>query len=103
MKVVYGHTAITCRRCGTMTVIDNKALEVTEHKCPKCGQPMTDREMARMKMHLYLLWTQMYNDNCGPLFEAFDYDIDLHPRYAEDLKETKENGNREGDLTSENK
>ena len=51
---------------------------------PNCGMRMTDREMARLKMHLYLLWTQIYNDHCGALVELFDYDIDLHPHTEED-------------------
>ncbi len=89
MKIEYGHTTITCRKCRTVTAVDNKTLEtLTEHKCPNCGMRMTDREMARLKMHLYLLWTQIYNDHCGALVELFDYDIDLHPHTEED-NETK--------------
>ena len=85
MRIEYGHTTITCRKCRAVTAVDNKTLEtLTDHKCPNCGMRMTDREMARLKMHLYLLWTQIYNDHCGALVELFDYDIDLHPHTEED-------------------
>lgn len=98
MKAVYGNTTITCRMCGSVTVIENRTLEkIIEHKCPNCRQPMSDRELARMKLHLYLLWTQIYNEHCGPLFERFDYHINLHPHYEPDVAELEENGNREGE------
>ena len=85
MRIEYGHTTITCRKCRTVTAVDNNTLEaLTEHRCPGCGIRMTDREMARLKMHLYLLWTQIYNDHCGALVELFDYDIDLQPHTEED-------------------
>lgn len=80
MGYAYGHTVITCRNCRTVTVIDNKTLEViTEHICPECRIRMTDRELSRLKMHLFYLWLQMYDDYCGPMMELFDYDINLHP------------------------
>ena len=80
MEIAYGHTAITCKNCGTMTAIDNKTLEVlAEHICPSCNTRMTDRELGAMKMHLFLLWSQIYDAHCGPIKWLFDYDIDLHP------------------------
>lgn len=80
MSVKYGHTAITCKLCKTVTSIDNETLEkITEHKCPACGIRMTDREMGRMKMHLYLLWEKIYKEHCGQTVELFDYEINLMP------------------------
>lgn len=103
MKIVYGHTAITCRLCGTVTAIDNEALEaLTVHKCPRCGQKMTDREIARLKMHLYLLWSKIYDEHCGPMVELFDYEINLMPHITEDVEKMEENGNREGGYPSVN-
>lgn len=97
MKLTLGHTVITCRNCGTMTAIDNQSMEVlTEHTCPNCGMRMPDREVARMKLHLYLLWTQLYNAQRVVPPDLFDYDINLHPHYVDDVKKTEENGNREG-------
>ena len=97
MKVEYGYTSIACRSCGKLTVIDNKTLEsITEHKCPFCGQPMTDREMAFMKMHLYFLWTDMYQKHFGTLIPMFEYCIELNPHMVENMVESEENGNQEG-------
>lgn len=63
-----------------MVAIDNKTLEILgEHVCPQCGQRMSDRELGALKMHLYLLWSRIYDEHCGPIVWQFDYDIDLHP------------------------
>lgn len=99
-RPVYGDTTITCRNCGTLTAISNRTLEaVTEHKCPNCNMRMTDREMARMKMHLYSLWTELYDTLFGPTVELFSYNINLHPHYEvyeAGVEESEENGNQEG-------
>lgn len=96
MSVKYGHTAITCKLCKTVTVVDNFSLEqLTEHKCPVCNIRMTDREIGRLKMHLYLLWAKIYDEHCGPMVELFDYEINLMPHRTEDVKKLEENGNRE--------
>ena len=81
MKAEYGHTTITCKMCGAVTVIDNSSLEeLTEHRCPVCNIRMTDREVARLKMHLYLLWLKLYEEHCGAMVELFDYEIKLLPQ-----------------------
>ena len=101
-KLSLGHTAITCKHCKAITAVANEALEaMREHKCPACGMRMTDYELARLKLHYYLLWVQMFKERWGDLTELFDYDIHIWPHY--EPKETEENGNREGEFTSENK
>lgn len=85
MSFKYGHTAIACKMCKTVTAIDNQTLEkLTEHICPVCNKRMTDRELGRMKMHLYLLWEQIYKEHCGPMVELFDYEISLTPSVEQD-------------------
>lgn len=92
MGVKLGHTSITCRHCGTMAVVDNADLEaMREHRCPACNFRMTDYELARLKMHYYLMMTQMYWKHWGSLsqYEQFNYDIHLWPHY-----EHREEGER---------
>lgn len=86
-KLSMGHTAITCKRCGTMTAVENEALEaMREHRCPSCNARMTDYEFARLKGHYYLLMIQMYQEHWGDVsqYERFNYDIHLWPHYRED-------------------
>lgn len=82
MRIKMGHTSITCRHCGTLSAIDNDSLEcIREYSCPACGMPMNGYELARIKMHYYLLFTQMCAESFGDLekYENFDYHIHLWP------------------------
>lgn len=84
MEVKLGHTAITCKRCGTMTAVENEALEAMRgHCCPSCNTRMTDYELSVLKMHYYLLMTQVYKEHFGDVsqYERFNYDIHLWPHF----------------------
>ena len=97
MEVKMGHTAITCRKCGAMTVVENEHLEaMREHICPVCGVHMTDYEIAALKFHYYIMMAGMYAKHWGSVkqYEQFDYNIHLHPHY--EVKEPETNGNQEG-------
>ena len=81
MKEEYGYATIRCKMCGAATTIGHSSLEVlTQHSCPVCNIRMTDREVARMKMHLYLLWLKLYEEHYGTMVELFDYEIKLLPQ-----------------------
>lgn len=91
-KFTMGQTAITCRGCKTPAFVDNLSLEaMTEYGCPNCGKRMTDRELARLKMHYYYLVTEGYNNGpFGPIREFFDYDILLDPHFEENAETTNQ-------------
>ena len=92
-----GQTTLTCRTCGSKITISNSCMEgITEFQCAVCGFHMTDREIAFMKMHYYLLLTQAYNEFCGPKVDFFSYEINLFADNAGDLLITEDNGNSEG-------
>lgn len=79
-----GHTAITCRRCGTVTAVENEALEaMREFRCPACENRMTDHEFNRMKAHYYTLLLDLCNQCFGTVTEFFDYDILVNPHYEQ--------------------
>lgn len=82
-KFSMGHTKITCRWCGDEQLVPNEKLEaMRRYKCPNCQHSMSDREMARLKMHYYFLWWDMFDKGpFGTFRENFDYDIQLNPHY----------------------
>lgn len=87
MKVKLGQTTITCKHCGAVAAVDNEVLEAMRaHRCPGCNRGMSDYELARLKMHYYLMMTSMYAKHWGGIkrYERFDYDIDLCPHYVEE-------------------
>lgn len=90
MDIKMGHTAIACRRCGTITAVPNEVLEaIREHKCPSCGSRMTDYELAAMKLQYYALLAGLYSQHWGSVkkYEQFDYHIHLWPHYEEEKKD----------------
>lgn len=97
MELKMGHTAIACRKCGTITAVENELLEsMREHKCPVCNAKMTDYELASMKLKYYFMMALMYERHWGSVkqYEQFDYNIHLWPHY--ETKDSGRNGNLEG-------
>lgn len=93
MNVKLGHTAISCRHCGTMTAVENEALEtLREFVCPSCGVRMTDYELAVLKMHYYALMCGLYMKHWGTweAYTQFDYHINIRPHYETKQSEQKE-------------
>lgn len=87
-----GSTKISCRRCGTEQDIPNETIEaMREYRCPECNHRMTDRELARLKMHYYfMVWDSLNRTPPFPPFTPrFDYDICLNP-HLEKRNETAE-------------
>lgn len=87
-----GATKITCRWCGTEQEIPNETVEaMREYQCPECNHRMTDRELARLKMHYYLMvWDSLNRTPPFPPFKPqFDYSIDLNP-HLEACNETSQ-------------
>ena len=83
MELIFGRIAIKCKRCGLVTLIDNKLFGKSKgHKCPKCGQLMSGREFFTMKRHLYQALLPVYDKMMGPLDSCFEYTIDLSPFQA---------------------
>ncbi len=83
-KISLGHTTITCRHCGTMTAVENEALEaMREYKCPTCAIRMSDYGLATLKMHYYYLMYDMYQKHWGSVnqYQQFGYDIHLWPHF----------------------
>ena len=92
MEVKLGYTSITCRHCGTITAVQNEALEtMREHRCPICNTRMTDYELAVLKMHYYALMSGMYSQNWGSVkqYEQFDYHIHISPHF--EVRENSQN------------
>ena len=92
MEVKLGHTSITCRHCGTVTAVQNEALEtMREHRCPVCDARMTDYELASMKLMYYMLMTAAYDLRWGSVkqYEQFDYDIRIRPRLENGMVENE--------------
>ena len=92
MEVKLGYTSITCRHCGTVTAVQNEALEtMREHRCPACDARMTDYELASMKLMYYLLMTAAYDRHWGSVkqYEQFDYHIHISPHF--EVRENNQN------------
>lgn len=84
MRFKLGYTTITCTKCGAITSIDNKDVDVlSHHACPSCGQVMTDRELGALKMHYYLMQELMFREINAADVKFFKYDITLNPHYEE--------------------
>ena len=100
MDVKMGSTTVTCKRCGAANVVENEVLEtIREYVCPSCGARMTDYELARLKMHYYILLYGMYRDHWGNVkhYEKFDYSIDLWPHFELQTPQTDGTGENRTD------
>lgn len=82
LEASMGHTAITCRRCGTMSAVENESLEaMREFRCPVCNMRMTDHEFIRLKFHYYVILLDLCNQAFGSkVLEFFDYHIVVNPK-----------------------
>lgn len=92
MRLKMGYTSITCRHCGTVTAVQNEALEtMREHRCPACNIRMTDYELAVLKMHYYALMSGMYSQHWGSVkqYEQFDYHIHIQPHYEVKMEDNE--------------
>lgn len=88
MEVQMGNASLKCKKCGSVTTVENKTLEsMCEFVCPSCGVRMYDYEFARLKMHYYVMLCGMYRKYWGSVkkFEQFDYQINLWPHYEHSL------------------
>lgn len=79
MSIEMGHTRVTCKKCRSVSIIDNRDISKIEtHTCPNCGATMGKHELLQLQACYMALSARFLVDaleNGG----RFDFNIEFKP------------------------